>query len=106
MPRFECIETFDMCLKMSFRYNIREEPLMIWGGGPGQKREKKLNGYSPGKKKLNSTTRKEKKVQRQVAEENKVQRLFAEEKKLISRLARKKKTQCDFSARSPPPPDH
>ncbi len=35
---------------------------MIWGG-LGQKREKKLNGYSSGKKKLNSTTWKKKETQ-------------------------------------------
>ncbi len=46
---------------------LREEPLMIWGG-LGQKREKKLNGYS---------RRKGKKVQRLVAEEKKTQREFA-----------------------------
>ncbi len=41
---------------------LREELLMLWGGGLGQKREKKLNGYSRRKKKLNSTTRKKKKL--------------------------------------------
>ena len=61
-----------------------EEPLMIWGE-LGQKREKKLNGYS----------RRKKKVQRLVAEEKKVQRLVAEEKKLNAN-----------SLPEAPPPDH
>ncbi len=61
---------------------VREEPLMIWGE-LGEKREKKLNGYSPGKKKLNSTTLKKK---------NSIQQSVGWEKKNLR----------EFSARGPP----
>ena len=42
-------------------WTIREEPLMIWGVVLGQKREKKLNGYSSGKKKTQLNNPEEKK---------------------------------------------
>ena len=66
---------------------LREEPLMIWGGRLGQKRGKKLNGYSPREK--NSTQQPGRKKKSSAGWPG---------KKTISRLARKKKTQHEFSA--------
>ena len=81
--------------------NVREEPIMIWGGGTRAKAGKKTQRLlAQGKKtqlnnleeKKNSTQQPGKKIQQQVGQE----------KKLNSRLAWKK-TQHEFSAHALPP---
>ncbi len=47
---------------LQFHMYLREEPLMIWGGGARAKAgKKKLNGYSPRKKKTQLNNPEEKK---------------------------------------------
>ena len=82
---------------------------MIWRG-LGQKREKNLNGYSPGEKKLNSITRKKKKlnsttwkkIHQQVGQEKKTHQPVGQEKKNSLASWPGKKTLHEFSAQGPP----
>ncbi len=112
---------FDMIFqrKMKFPTCLREEPIMIFfGGGLGQKREKKLaqekklNSTTRNKKKLNATTRKKKKSTQQPGRKKKLNSTTwkkkkskpynLKEKKVQRLVAEEKKTQHEFSARCPP----
>ncbi len=78
---------------------LREEPLMIWGGGCKSDKKNSM-ATRPGKKKLNSTTRKKKKTQLKKIKLN--CRLARKEKTQLP-VGQEKKTQREFSARGPPP---
>ena len=67
-------------------YTLREEPLMIWRGGSGKSRGKKINGYWPWKKtQLNNPEEKKlnlKITHQPVGQEKKTHQPVGQEKKL------------------------